>query len=485
MDFMFYDLTFLVLFSFAIGIFLYRNRRKVKREMGIVFLYKSQAGVRFINYVGGKYKKTLNALKYLIIPVSYILMGGILYLIGKSVYIYIRHPILMTNLVKAPPIAPLIPYFPKLFNMESFFPPFYFTYFIIAIGIVAVVHEFAHGIYMKYNNIRIKSTGVAFFGPIPGAFVEQDEKDMKKTGKINQMSVLGAGVFANVVVALLFFLIWMGIFHVAFVPSGAMFDNYIASPVDVNSIDMIGGIVIQSLTSQEIVNLIDKNNLTNDLVLGTNGNSLSFTKIVAKEKSYFMTVELLKEQLELEEGYVVLYEDFPAINVGLRGSIIDVDGTEIKNHDEFIIIMQDYNAGDKINIKTKFEDEVFSYNFSLGENPSKKGEPMIGISNQNVKMGTAENLAFFKEKFTDYEVKNNFLFFLYYLAFWTFLINLLVAFFNMLPASILDGGQFFYLTILGLTKNEKSALKITRWMGRIILFAFVLMLVMWIFGIAN
>ena len=62
---------------------------------------------------------------------------------GQTLSIYILHPEI-TKIIKAPPIAPLIPYFPKLFGMESFFPPFYFTYFIVALAIVAVVHELSH-----------------------------------------------------------------------------------------------------------------------------------------------------------------------------------------------------------------------------------------------------------------------------------------------------------------------------------------------------
>ena len=48
---------------------------------------------------------------------------------------------------------------------------------ISALAIVAIPHEFAHGIFARLNNLRVKSSGFALFGPILAAFVEPDEKD--------------------------------------------------------------------------------------------------------------------------------------------------------------------------------------------------------------------------------------------------------------------------------------------------------------------
>jgi len=50
--------------------------------------------------------------------------------------------------------------------------------------------------------------------------------------------------------------------------------------------------------------------------------------------------------------------------------------------------------------------------------------------------------------------------FVYNLLWWLVLISLSVALVNMLPMGIFDGGRFFYLTVLGITKNEKLSQKI-------------------------
>ena len=59
-----------------------------------------------------------------------------------------------------------------------FYVPFF--YWIISIFVIAVVHEFSHGLIARANNIKVKSSGFAFLALlvpiIPAAFVEPDEK---------------------------------------------------------------------------------------------------------------------------------------------------------------------------------------------------------------------------------------------------------------------------------------------------------------------
>ena len=100
-------------------------------------------------------------------------MAGALFLLGSVVYLMLKVPILP----KIPPLIPLVPYIDKILP-TGLVPPFYFTYWIIAIAIVAVFHEFAHGIFAKIRGIRLKSTGFGFLGPLLAAFVEIDEKQI-------------------------------------------------------------------------------------------------------------------------------------------------------------------------------------------------------------------------------------------------------------------------------------------------------------------
>lgn len=483
MAFIVYDLVFLIIFCIAVALFLYRKRGNLKREMKIAFLYKTQWGVKLIKFIGKKYNKQLGYLRYVILGVGYFLMAGILYLIARSAYIYAKHPFEVTRVIKAPPIAPVIPYFPTLFGLDSFFPPFYFTYFIVALSVVGIVHEFSHGIYMVYSKVKIKSTGILFLGPLLGAFVEQDEADMEKASKFNQMAILGAGVFANVIFAGIFLLMWVGLFYASFTPTGAVFDVYVGDLVNIKDIKSIGGIDVSNPTQQSLLEIIENNELEPELILDDNDDSLKFILIEANEKKYYMTSEILSRQLSVNDELLFLYIDYPAINEGLRGTIIEIEGNKINEYEELANIMDNYSPGDEINIKTNYNEEILDFNIVLDKNPDDNTKPMIGIGNSNQKTNIAETFAFFKNPATEYTQKNEFLAFLYYLAFWTFLINLLVGFFNMLPLSILDGGRFFMLTVWGITKNKKRAEQAYRWMGKLILLAFLIMMIAWFIGI--
>ena len=479
-----YDLIFLFIFTVAVTIFLYVKRKNLKREMKIMFLYRTKIGIKFIEYIGGKYKRTLGVLQYIIIGLGYILMVGIVYIIGKSVYLYVSNPFLITQITKAPPIAPLIPYFPQLFGMQSFFPEFSFTYFIVSISIVAIVHEFSHGIFMKYNKIKIKSTGIVFLGPILGAFVEQDDKDMNRAPKKAQLAILGAGVFANIVTGIIFFFIWWGLFYAAFNPIGVNFNTYAQGIVSIGTISSIGGIPIQNLTNNQTISLMDRSNLSNDIILEFNNNTLVFTKIIADNQTYYITKDILKSELETQGDMLILYEDLPAINTGLRGRITSIDDKKVSSISLLKSVLKNYEPGQKINIKTVYNDEVLSFDMVLANDQFDEDRAIIGISSSIERnMNIAENFAFFKEPSTEYEVRNSFMVFLYYLVFWIFLINILVGLFNMLPLSILDGGRFFFITIWGITKNEKFAENAFKWSGRIILIAFLLMMIAYFVGI--
>ena len=99
----------------------------------------------------------------------------------------------------------------------------------LALFIVIVVHEFAHGVVAKAHNLKIKSSGLFFLGPIMGAFVEPDEKELRAADDVKQYSVLAAGPFANMLLAalvVLFFVAAAAPFQKLFVhETGVIFDD--------------------------------------------------------------------------------------------------------------------------------------------------------------------------------------------------------------------------------------------------------------------
>ena len=70
--------------------------------------------------------------------------------------------------------------------------------------------------------------------------------------------------------------------------------------------------------------------------------------------------------------------------------------------------------------------------------------------------------------------------FIYNLIWWLVLISASVAFVNMLPMGIFDGGRFFYLTILAITKKEKIATRAYRFITYLFLLILAVVMFFWI-----
>ena len=429
MSFFLYDMIFLVLFTLFVVVFLYVKRKGLKKE-GIMFLYRTKLGLKIIDSIGGKHKKFLNYLSYFVIFCGYALMAASLYLIFQMVYMFAISPELV-KAVKIPPIAPLFPYITTVFKAD-YLPPFYFTYWIVTIVITATVHEFFHGIFARKDNVKIKSTGFAFLGPFLAAFVDPEEKDIKKVKNHKQLAAISAGTFANLLVAILFSLISLLFISFAFVPAGATFSVYTFSQINVSSIE---GITNNTL-------LID---------------GINFTGIKSNNKTYFLDEDTLEEVNNGNHSVIYAFDDTPAIRNKLRGAIIGFEDIEIKNNEHLSKVISLYSPGDNVTIKTLFNNSVEEYNITLIARQDDKTKPYIGIASYQMNflgkiLSKILLLGDYKPRFA-----NDLIIFIRDLLYWLILINLGMAFFNMVPSSVLDGGRFFYITMLSITKSEKFA----------------------------
>jgi len=428
--------------------------------------------LKLINRVGTKYKKALKKISYVSIAMGYVLMSGILYLFGKIVYIYLfRQDIVRA--IKIPPIIPLVPYLPQAFKLD-FLPPFYFTYWILIIALIAITHEFAHGIFAARDKIKIKSTGFGFFPfffPVfLAAFVEPDEKQMNRKSRFSQMAVLSAGTFANVITAILFFVIFVLFFMAAFQPSGVVFDDYVYSTIAITTISSINNVSLENHTYEEVLSLV---NTTGD----------NTAEVYGKK---YVGIDFFINSVE----YLKLYDDAPAINARLERIILKINGVETKNKEVLLEELSKYSPGDTITL-TVPEEDGGSYNkdLILGKHPEYPEEPWLGIGfsereGNRISEKITIWLTSFKDPHTYYKPKiDGFSVFIYNLLWWTILISISVALVNMLPLGMFDGGRFFYLTILSLTKSEKIARKSFSFMTRFLLFLLLLIMASWFFSL--
>ncbi|GIU68559.1 MAG: metalloprotease [Candidatus Pacearchaeota archaeon] len=470
MSFLVYDLIFLSFFVLFLFVFLYKKRKKLDRE-GLLVLYRTSWGIKLINKLGKKHKGFWNFLSYVSIFCGYVLMISVIYLIYNIVKIYVLNPILVRT-IKVPPILPLVPYLPQVFKLE-FLPPFYFTYWIVIIAIIAIFHELAHGIFAAHNKVKIKTTGFGFFPfflPIfLAAFVELDEKKMAKKRKFSQLAILSSGTFANVITAILFFVIFVVFFIFAFKPAGIIFDSYATSQVHIATINSVNNITLNEKSYSELLNLM---------------NSSEFNEIKSGNRVFLATKQMIENQKN--NDILVLYNSAPAIKNNLSRIIIDINGEKVTSINDLSFKISKYKPGDKISLGILTDGGYKSQEIILEENPEKPGSAWLGIGfyerkSNGILRGIIQKISSFKDPNTYYETKIGELgIFIYNLIWWIILISLSVALINMLPVGIFDGGRFFYLSVLALTKNEKIARKAFIFSTQFFLFLVFVLMFFWI-----
>jgi hypothetical protein len=358
------DYTLLIILGLVLTVFLLIKRKKVelhKLLFPLIYLimYKTKWGLKSMDKFAKKIsKRTKNILTYTSITTGFIGMAFILVTFLQSVY---RYFFIERDMVVAPLLpGATIPGLPKLS----------FLHWIIAIFILAAVHEFSHGLFARMHGIKVKSSGFAFFGIllpiIPAAFVEPDEKQMVKASKKKQLAVLSAGTFANFITAFVFFIILM----------------FVMSPLAGMAIAGQQGVVVGAV----------------------------------------------------DDGGPAEMGGLPT---GER--ILDINGQEINNLEEFFLILNSTVAYEKIDVRT----DQGEYTITLGEHPQGEERGYIGLQLTPV-LGWSGKLIIW----------------LNILVYWLFLTNLMVGLINLLPMGMVDGGRMFYLALLTFIKKEKTANKI-------------------------
>jgi|TARA_Y100000031_G_scaffold156123_1_gene209366 membrane-associated protease RseP (regulator of RpoE activity) len=187
---LFYSLVFLIV---------YINRKKFEVHGKLVYLYRTKIGISFMNFMAEKARRLVKLLGYFGIMIGFIGMIFTFILILSLTYK------LLMNEPGAGGASPVIPGLP-IAGTGLVFP--LITGWIV-LFIIILVHEFSHGVVASAYKIKIKNSGLAFFGPILGAFVEPNEKALAKQKDLVQHSVFAAGPFSNfltVIVAML--IIW-------------------------------------------------------------------------------------------------------------------------------------------------------------------------------------------------------------------------------------------------------------------------------------
>lgn len=243
-----------LVFVFFLGVFLWKKRGQVKFQRALfpllyVVMYRSSFGLKTMNRLAGKFPRTLSVLGSIGVVVGFL---GML-LICVELVLNTANMVLKPGV--APGIQPVLPVEAK----GVFFVPF--LYWIISIFLLALVHEFAHGVMSRVHKVRVKSSGFAFLcvllPVIPAAFVEPDERVLKRKSFWKQWSVFAAGPVSNFLFALLI----VGVI--------ALFSPALAAAFDT------AGVEVAALSENSpAAGLLEEG----DIIVGVNGASVASVK---------------------------------------------------------------------------------------------------------------------------------------------------------------------------------------------------------------
>lgn len=227
-----------IIFYGLLLLFFFKNRDRFVVKGKIFAIYRTKLGLKLMDKIAKTFRTPLKILSYLSILIGF---TGMLLMVGLLIYGIYSWVFIPNSSAVVAPVLPGI----KIDGL----PRLGFWHWIIGILIIAVVHEMSHGIFARLYNVKVKSSGFAFLGPILAAFVEPDEKVVKKRKTREQLSIMSAGPFSNITLAFIIFIIFnfsvpllagSGIEVNALIPDMPMEATGIATPFIITSINDIG-----------------------------------------------------------------------------------------------------------------------------------------------------------------------------------------------------------------------------------------------------
>lgn len=395
---------------------------------------------------------------------------------------------------------------------------------IIALIVCLFIHEVAHGILTKANDMDIKSTGLLLFVIPVGAFVEPDNEQLMKTTKKKRTSMYAAGAATNFIFAVIFALILSTLLL------GSVTTSYGAQPMIATISsgspgDLAGlgaGMVITELNGVSITSIDDFINAPS---------VLPGTPISVIYDFHGTTYDI-----DLVSGIYIesVVNGSPAQSTGMeKGMIIySVDGTVICNVSQFNQLMSTTVPEQNVSITMMQYDEDTEQWFNvstiqsiiLGTGASSKG--YMGVTTSYAGLGVLTPdilLQIIRNPYSDTETASDVIFdTLRYLAlpfsglspipddltwvfdnsgplsgeafwftvnmvYWLFWMNFMLATTNCLPAIPLDGGYLFMdwmdtlVSKIKKNANEQERQRIVStlvgWLTMVVLFSILFMFI--------
>ena len=194
-----YLISVIAFFVVIAGI-IYKYRKRIDIKYYILFMFRTKKFSQMIDNIAKKSPKFWKVVSTIAILVCfYYMIQGVYLLLVSSQAIF-------TGEFTKPGLQLVLPSPTATASSGPGYMLIPFWFWIITIACILVPHELSHGIIARAEKIKLKSVGLLLFAVFPGAFVEPDEKQLKKSKTLTRLRVFAAGSGANFLVAALILL---------------------------------------------------------------------------------------------------------------------------------------------------------------------------------------------------------------------------------------------------------------------------------------
>lgn len=190
----------IIAFVISLIAIIWKNRKKVEIR-GVLVLYRTKRFLEVIDRIAKKLPRVWKVIGTIgVIICFYFMFFGVSYLMDNAVKV-------AKGEIKESEIKLVLPAPVRATEVgyAHVFLPFWI--WILTIFFILFPHELAHGIMARVERVRLKSVGLLLLLIFPGAFVEPDEKQLKRKKLMAKLRVFAAGSFANIVVSILVFIL--------------------------------------------------------------------------------------------------------------------------------------------------------------------------------------------------------------------------------------------------------------------------------------
>ncbi|MFH1229366.1 MAG: site-2 protease family protein [Candidatus Aenigmatarchaeota archaeon] len=189
-----YMLSVIIFFA-ILGIIIYKDRKNIDFKY-ILFMRRTKKFTNLIDRIARISPSFWKAVGSIAVLVCFVAMAYGMYAIVQTAYLVYSGVITQPGLQLALPIP----------SSQMAVGPGYigipFWFWIITIAIILIPHEAFHGIIARAHKIRLKNVGLLLLAIFPGAFVEPDEKQVKKSNLITKLRIFAAGSFINITIGI-------------------------------------------------------------------------------------------------------------------------------------------------------------------------------------------------------------------------------------------------------------------------------------------